>query len=28
VEAGKAAPLDPDAGLPETMVAEQEREVA
>ena len=28
VEAGKAAPLDPDAGLPETMVEEQEREVA
>ena len=28
VAAGKAAPIDPDAGLPEAMVEEQEREVA
>ena len=27
VAAGKAAPVDPDAGLPETMVEEQEREL-
>ena len=28
VAAGEAAPIDPDAGLPETMVEEQERETA
>jgi hypothetical protein len=28
VAAGKAAPIDPDAGLPDAMVEEQEREVA
>jgi len=28
VAAGKAAPIDPEAGLPERMVDEQERETA